>query len=107
MLGELEDEKEANAAAQRRSEAATAQAAKLQMDLRALHQEAEQVRQQTAAAAQEADARVSCRGQPGCLGHKGLVMCNLARCLVYHSLPEHDQGKGKHLRTKVLLGYVY
>ena len=68
MLGELEDEKEANAAAQRRSKAATAQAAKLQMNLRALQQEAEQARQQAAAAAQEADARVSCRGQPSSLG---------------------------------------
>eukprot|EP00891_Asterochloris_glomerata_P002074 jgi/Astpho2/2074/Aster-x1034 len=52
VLGELEDEKEANAAAQWRSNAATAQAAKLQMDLHALQQEAEQARQ-------EADAQVA------------------------------------------------
>ncbi len=61
MLGELEDQKEANAAAQRRSDAATAQAAKLRMDLHALQQEAEQARQ-------EANAQVSCRGHPGSLG---------------------------------------
>ena len=61
MLGELEDEKEASAAAQRRSDAATAQAAKLQKELHALQQEAEQARQQAATAMQEVDARVSCR----------------------------------------------
>ena len=75
VLGELEDEKEANAAAQRRSNAATAQAAKLQMDLRALQQEAEQARQQAAAAAQDADARVSCRGQPGSVGLQDSGIC--------------------------------
>ena len=73
VLGELEDEKEANAAAHRRSKAAAAQAAKLQIDLHALQQEAEQARQHAAAAMQEADARVSCRGQPGSLAHKGEV----------------------------------
>ena len=70
MLGELEDEKEASAVAQRRSNAAAAQAAKLQTELHALQQEAEQARQQAATAMQEADARVSCRGQPDSQGNK-------------------------------------
>ena len=60
---------------------------KLQMDLHALQQEAEQARQQAATAMQEADAQVNCKGQPGSLGHKDLVMSqSLANCCVHHTV---------------------